>query len=93
MTDESNKPVETAPGKRRHRIAELSTIGGVASEMRKVYRGVRHGDLTPGFGRTLVTILTDIRNCNREIEQRLEAIESYIKTTDTSEPWKPRIVS
>ena len=85
----------TAPKKRRVRIAELSTIGGVASEMRKVYRGVRHGDLTPGFGRTLVTILTDIRNCieAREIEQRLEAIESYIKTTDTSEPWKPRIVS
>ena len=95
MTDESNKPVETAPGKRRHRIAELSTIGGVAPEMRNVYRRVRHGDMTPAFGRVLVTILTDIRNCieAREIEQRLEAIESYIKTTDTSEPWKPRIVS
>jgi hypothetical protein len=85
----------TATKKRRVRIAELDSIGSVASEMRSVYRRVRHGDITPTFGRILVSILTDIRNCieAREIEQRLEAIESYIKATDTSEPWKPRIVS
>jgi hypothetical protein len=86
----------TAPKKRRVRVKELDSVGGVAVEMKTVYRRVRHGEITPAFGRILVSILTDIRACieAHEVEQRLEAIEAYIKTASPYEqPWKPRVVS
>jgi hypothetical protein len=82
--------------RRRNRICELSTVGGVASEMRNVYRKVRREDITPSLGRTLVSILTDIRACieSHEIEQRLDAIEAYIRaSTPPEQSWKPRVVS
>ena len=87
---------ESAPKRRRVRVKELDSVGSVASEMKTVYRRVRHGEITPTFGRVLVSILTDIRACieAHEVEQRLEAIETYIKTTGSyDQPWKPRIVS
>jgi hypothetical protein len=86
---------ETAAKKRRVRVKELDSVGGVASEMKTVYRRVRHGEITPAFGRILVSILTDIRAAieSHEIEQRLEAIEAYVRTTSPEQPWKPRVVS
>jgi hypothetical protein len=70
--------------KRRKRIAELSTVGGVANEMKNIYRRVRHGDMEPALGKTLVGILGDIGVCieSSDIERRLESIESYVRASN-----------
>ncbi len=59
------------------RIAPLTTIGGVLTELGKVYRAARRGQLDTGDATRLAFILREIRIAleSSDIEKRLEALE------------------
>jgi hypothetical protein len=59
------------------RVGHLRTVGACASEMARVYRAVRRGQLSSLEGFRLAAILTQLRACieSNEVEQRLEELE------------------
>ena len=59
------------------RIAPLTTIGGVLTELGKIYRAARRGQLDVGDATRLAFILREIRIAleSSDIEKRLEALE------------------
>ena len=63
--------------KRKVRVGPLDTVGRVITEMAKVYRATRKGDLESVEGSRLVSMLTQIRTAieGGEYERRLEALE------------------
>lgn len=63
------------------RIGRLDTVGGVAGELGRVYRGMRRDEIDPGLGRALVAALRELRCCleSGSVEARLEAIETLIR--------------
>ena len=64
--------------KAKVRIGRLDTIGGVVTELGRVYREARRGELDVGDATRLAYILREIR-CALELsefEKRLEALES-----------------
>ena len=63
--------------KRPPRVGRLDTIGSVATEMGKVYRQARKGDLATGDAMRLVQMLSHIRGALEigEIERRIEDLE------------------
>ena len=68
------------------RIGRLNTVGGVVTELGRVYREARRGDLDIGEATRLTYILREIR-CALEagdIERRIEALE----TSNPVKPWR-----
>ena len=66
-----------AERKRKPRIGPLDTVGGVVTELGRVYRQARRGDLDIGDATRLAYILRELR-CALEagdIEARIEALE------------------
>ena len=64
--------------KAKPRIGPLNTVGGVVTELGRVYREARRGELDVGDATRLAYILREIR-CALELsefEKRLEALES-----------------
>ncbi len=64
-------------GARKMRIGPLDTVGGVCTELAKVYREARRGDLDMAEAKGLTYVLREIR-CALEasdIERRIEALE------------------
>lgn len=64
--------------KAKIRIGPLNTVGGVVTELGRVYREARRGELDVGDATRLAYILREIR-CALELsefEKRLEALES-----------------
>lgn len=59
------------------RIAKMADIGGVITEMGRVYRQMRRGDLDTLDGKRLVDVLTAIRQALevKDVEARLRALE------------------
>ena len=59
------------------RIGQLASIGGVVSELAKIYRAARRGQLDTQDATRLAFILREIRIAleGSDIEQRLEALE------------------
>ena len=65
-------------GARKMRIGPLDTVGGVCTELAKVYREARRGDLDMSDAKGLTYVLREIR-CALEasdIERRIEALEA-----------------
>lgn len=64
-------------GKAEIRIAKMVDIGGVITEMSRVYRQMRRGDLDTLDGKRLVDVLTAIRQAMevKDVEARLRALE------------------
>ena len=63
--------------KAKVRIGRLDTVGGVVTELGRVYRQARRGNLDVGDATRFAMILREIR-CALEasdIERRLEALE------------------
>ena len=64
--------------KRKVQIGPLSTVGGVVTELGRVYRQARRGDLDMADAKALTYVLREIR-CALEasdIERRIEALEA-----------------
>ena len=64
--------------KAKIRIGRLNTVGGVVTELGRIYREARRGELDVGDATRLAYILREIR-CALELsefEKRLEALES-----------------
>ena len=60
------------------RIGRLDTVGGVVTELGRVYRQARRGELDVGDATRLAMVLREIR-CALEvsdIEKRFEALEA-----------------
>lgn len=59
------------------RIGRLNNVGGVVSELAKVYREMRRGELDKADGERLARVLTQIRGALEvgEIERRLGMLE------------------
>ena len=67
MTEKSSKP----------KVAALTSIGAICTEMGKVYKSCRHGNLDTIDAARLVAMLTQIRQAVEvgSFEQRLAALE------------------
>ncbi len=64
-------------GARKMRIAPLDTVGGVCTELAKVYREARRGEMDMADAKSLTYVLREIR-CALEasdIERRIDALE------------------
>ena len=64
--------------KAKTRIGPLNTVGGVVSELGRIYREARRGELDMGEAKGLTYILRELR-CALEagdIERRLDALEA-----------------
>ncbi len=64
-------------GARKMRIGPLDTVGGVCTELAKVYREARRGDLDMAEAKGLTYVLREIRGALEasDIERRIEALE------------------
>ncbi len=63
--------------KRKVQIGPLSTVGGVVTELGRVYRLARRGEMDMADAKSLTYVLREIR-CALEasdIERRIEALE------------------
>ncbi len=60
------------------RIGRLNTVGGVVTELGRIYRQARRGELDVGDATRLASILREIRCALEasEIERRLDALEA-----------------
>ena len=64
--------------KAKIRIGRLDSVGGVVTELARVYREVRHGELEMADAKALTYVLREVR-CALEasgIERRLDALEA-----------------
>lgn len=66
--------------KAKTRIGKLNTIGGVVTEMGRVYRQMRREELDTLDGSRLVNVLAEIRKSLElgEQERRIAALEAKI---------------
>ncbi len=72
--------------KAKIRIGPLNTVGGVVTELGRIYRLARRSELDMGEAKALTYVLREIR-CALEasdIERRLEALEAG----KLVEPWR-----
>ena len=60
------------------RIGRLDTVGGVVTELGRIYRAARRGELDVGDASRLATILREIRSALEasDIERRIGALEA-----------------
>ena len=73
---------------RKVRVARLDTIGRVVSELGKVYRLARRGELDLNDAKSLVYCLREIRCAleSGDVERRLEALEA-LDAAEVREAW------
>ena len=67
------------------RIGPLNTVGGVVTELGRVYRKARRGDMEMGEAKSLTYVLRELR-CALEagdVERRLDELEAVYP----SKPW------
>ena len=72
--------------KTKIRIGHLDTVGGIVTELGRVYRQARRGELDLGDTTRLAFVLREIR-CALEvsdIERRIEALEA----DNPAKPWR-----
>jgi hypothetical protein len=64
--------------KRKVRIGRLTTVGQVASELGRLYRQARRGDVAVADASRLATILAAMRQCLEasELERRIADMEA-----------------
>jgi hypothetical protein len=83
------------PRLRRKRISPLTSVGGVLSELGKVYRTYTHGDITALQAQTRRAILVDIRVTieGADVAERMNEIERLVvQYRDTIASSPPRLV-
>jgi hypothetical protein len=80
MTRTFGERVAAKKPKQELRVGRINTLGGVASELGRVYRAVRHKKLDSVEGYRLSSILTALAKCLEasEVERRLAAIEDAV---------------
>ncbi len=68
------------------RIGRLNTVGGVVTELGRVYRKARRGEMDIGEGKSLTYILRELRCAleAKDVERRLDELEAAYP----SRPWK-----
>ena len=66
--------------KRKVRIGRLTTVGQVASELGRLYRQARRGDVAVADASRLATILAAMRQCLEasELERRIADMEAAL---------------
>src|SRR3954466_13150863 len=77
----SNKPSKEDPrggGKRAQRVGRLHTVGHIVSEMGKLYRQARRGEITSSDAARLASILALMRQGLEasDLERRLNDLEA-----------------
>jgi hypothetical protein len=62
----------------KKRIARLDSVGAVASELGRVYRQTRHGEIPAQDATRYASILTAVRQCleSSEVERRIQELEA-----------------
>jgi hypothetical protein len=83
------------PRKRRTRIAPLKTVGGVLSELGKVYRSYLRNEITAIQAQTRRAILVDIRATieGADVAERMNQIETLVlQYRDTIASSPPRLI-
>ncbi len=67
--------------RRKVRIGPLDTVGGVVTELGRIYRQARRGDMDAGVATRLASILREIRSAleSGDIERRIAALEVEIE--------------
>ena len=76
--------------KRKTPIGRLHTVGHVVTELGRVYRLARRGEMDLGDAKSLTYVLRELR-CALEagdVERRLEALES-VETLAQHQGWQP----
>ena len=73
-------------GKRKPRVGALTSVGGVVTEMGKLYREARRGDLDTLDATRLCSVLSEIRRCLElgELERRVDELEARREATGTT---------
>ena len=77
---------------RKVRIGPLETVGHVVTELGRVYRLARRGELEMDEAKSLTYMLREIR-CALEagdVERRLEELETTF-SPESVEPWRRRV--
>lgn len=76
--------------KAKIRIGPLNTVGGVVTELSRVYREARRGRLELADATRLGSILREIRCALEagEIERRIDALEAR---NNPAKPWSGRL--
>jgi hypothetical protein len=74
------------------RIARLTSIGRVCTELGRLYRAARTGKLPSADASRMATILMGMKACmeTSEIERRLAEIEAAVVSRENVSPFKPR---
>jgi hypothetical protein len=80
MTRTFGQRVEAKKQRTDIRVGRINTLGGVASELARVYRGVRHKKIESTERYRLSCILTALAKCLEasEVEHRLDALEDAV---------------
>ena len=74
--------------KRKVRIGRLHTVGCIVTELGKVYRLARRGELDLNDAKSLTYVLREIRCAleSGDVERRLEALEA-LDAAEVREAW------
>ena len=77
--NETLETIKPMADKKKKRVGKLDTLGGVLTEMGRVYREMRNKELDTLEGSRLVSALTQIRGTLElsELELRLRILEEY----------------
>ena len=78
MTENTSKNDPPVPKKRAQRVGRLHTVGHMVSEMGKLYRQARKGEINSADASRLASILALMRQGLEasELERRLAALEA-----------------
>jgi len=82
MTETDDKSSSgTLPANPRLRFGRLDTIGGIVTELGRLYRGARRGEFPTQDASRLAFLLTQIRRAaeGADIERRLAALEAAVQ--------------
>jgi hypothetical protein len=85
MTDNKEEGSNPQVRKRAIRIGSLATLGRVASELARMYREARRGEISAGDASKLASVLAVLRQCLEasDLEKRMAELEDLLSPGET----------
>ena len=95
MTKNTSKEDPPGGNKRAQRVGRLHTVGHIVSEMGKLYRQARKGEINSADASRLASILALMRQGLEasELERRLAALEAGDTGGQKTVPVPPRLLT
>ena len=80
MTKDKDNPEAPRLRKRAIRIGSLATLGRVASELARMYREARRGEISASDASKLASVLAVLRQCLEasDLEKRMAELEDVL---------------